>query len=270
MPWIWAALTPHPPVLVSEVGHGREKEAEATLQGMRGMREALAALHERAAPDWLLLLSPHAPYVPGALFVNTAPHVHGSLARFGAPSATIRATAPERALHTLTALLKQEGIPAAPGAQEDITQDHASIVPLLLLQPSFPGGALPPLIIANPSGLPPEQALRLGQILGAADWENSPALLTSGDLSHRLKEDGPYGFNPAGPVFDKAVVAALKAGIPNPLLDMPASVRENAGECGLRPALVLLGLCGGPLRVLSYECPFGVGYCTALWQPGNT
>lgn len=267
MAWLWAALMPHPPVLVPAVGHGREKEAEPTLSGVEHLCAALRPVHERATPSWLLLLSPHAPYVSGGLFVNSASRLHGSLARFGAPSAAITAKSPSKALEDLKSLLQRAGIPASFGASENITQDHSSIVPLCLLAPCFPDGELPPLIIANPSGLTPEQAFALGKALGQADWDDHPALLASGDLSHRLKEDGPYGFNPAGPIFDRAVVAALEGGKPDPLLRLSPSTREDAGECGLRPVLCLLGLSSGPLKIFSYEGPFGIGYCTALWLP---
>ena len=269
MTWLWAALMPHPPVIVPEVGKGRENEAGLTLQGVEQLRSALKGLHEHSRPDWLLLLSPHSPIAPGALFVNTAPRLHGSLARFGAPGAQVAATVPQEALRELTAVLHASAIPLAHSSLENISQDHAALVPLYLLKQIFPGGELPPVILANPSGLAPEQALALGKALAldSGTWQGRPALLASGDLSHRLKEDGPYGFNPAGPLFDKAAVAALKTGNPDPLLDLSPAVRENAGECGLRPVLTLVGLCGGPLQVFSYEGPFGVGYCTALWAP---
>ena len=269
MTWLWAALMPHPPVIVPEVGNGREKEAELTLQGIEHLRIALKSLHEHSLPDWLLLLSPHSPQAPGALFINTAPRIHGTLARFGAPGAQITSAVPLEALQELTALLQDSAVPVAHGSLENITQDHAAIVPLYLLSQAFPGGRLPPVLLLNPSGLVPEQALALGKILGNAEWRGRPAFLASGDLSHRLKEDGPYGFNPAGPIFDKAVVTALKAGNPSPLLDLPPATRENAGECGLCPVLALIGLCSEPLQVFSYEGPFGVGYCTALWMPGQ-
>jgi len=265
--WMWAALMPHPPVIVPAVGQGREKEAALTLQGLDRLYAALKPLHERSLPDWLLLFSPHSPHAPGALFVNTAPHLHGSLARFGAPGAQITCTVPQEALSELTTLLQAAAIPVAHGSLENITQDHAATVPLLLLSQAFPGHKLPPVILANPAGLAPEQAFALGKMLGKNAWQGHPAFVASGDLSHRLKEDGPYGFNPAGPIFDKAIVAALEVGNPAPLLELSPATLENAGECGLRPLLSLIGLCDKPPQVLSYEGPFGVGYCTALWTP---
>ena len=36
------------------------------------------------------------------------------------------------------------------------------------------------------------------------------ALISSGDMSHCLKEDGPYGFHSDGPKFDKALIKYLK------------------------------------------------------------
>jgi AmmeMemoRadiSam system protein A len=132
---------------------------------------------------------------------------------------------------------------------------------------------LPPVVLANPSGLTPDLALALGDALRGLNGVNGgtgrrQALLASGDLSHRLKPGAPSGYSPDGAVFDKALVASLRAGDPAPLFALSPETRKNAGECGFRPSLALLRLTRSPLRVLSYEGPFGVGYCTAFWQPG--
>lgn len=269
MSWIWAALMPHPPVIIPEVGKGREREAGSTLEGAKRLQAMLGEANKSAAPDVLLVLSPHQPYVPGALFLNSAAKLKGTLSRFGAPSASVAADVPPDALGELTDALKAAGIPVVLAEQPDITQDHGAIVPLLSLISCFPDKKLPPVIVGSPSGLTPEKALALGGVLGNLPDSRRWALLASGDLSHRLKNDGPYGFNPAGPVFDKAVVDALKAGDSSPLMNLPPSSCENAGECGMRSVLALLGLTKGPVTVLSYEGPFGVGYCNAFWTPGG-
>lgn len=267
MSWIWAALMPHPPVIVPEVGKGREKEAQATLKGAEALLEQLRNEKPGAAPDVLLVLSPHLPYVPGALFVNTARTVCGSLSRFGAPGARVSSPVPAEGLALLTLALQRAGIPWKGGEVPDITRDHGSIVPLYYLSRAFSGQTLPPLIMANPSGLAPEQALALGDCLRDVPGNLRWALLSSGDLSHRLTPEAPGGYSPDGAVFDQAVVEALRAGDPAPLLKLSPKVRENAGECGFRPVLSLLRLTREPLHVFSYEGPFGVGYCTALWRP---
>lgn len=112
------------------------------------------------------------------------------------------------------------------------------------------------------------------------------ALIASGDLSHCLKEDGPYGFNPDGPKFDKALIEALKKKDMETILKLDEMYPE-AGECGLRSFCFLLGILeefrsassrqgrGSPgaagqanyqTEILSYEGSFGVGYLVANFE----
>ena len=55
MPMLGAILTPHPPVLLPEVGRGREREIDATGQAMRTAAAEVAAWN----PDVLIVSSPH-------------------------------------------------------------------------------------------------------------------------------------------------------------------------------------------------------------------
>jgi AmmeMemoRadiSam system protein A len=166
----------------------------------------------------------------------------------------------------LVTALNQAGIPIGLGAQSDITADHGTLVPAHNLASTFPGERIPPVILANPSGLTLQQALAMGMALRNFVHGKRWALLSSGDLSHRLKPGAPSGYHKDGAVFDKAIVEALQKGDSGVLTRLDPSVLRNAGECGLRPTLILLGLGQAPARVFSYEGPFGVGYCNALWS----
>jgi len=93
------------------------------------------------------------------------------------------------------------------------------------------------------------------------------AFIASGDLSHCLKESGPYGFNPDGPKFDKKLTELLKAKDIKNILKLNDLFPE-AGECGLRSFCFLLGVVETSKKdwaanILSYEGPFGVGYLVA-------
>src|SRR4030042_1402841 len=97
------------------------------------------------------------------------------------------------------------------------------------------------------------------------------ALIASGDLSHCLKEDGPYGFQPDGPKFDKNLVELLKKKDIENILKLD-EIYPEAGECGLRSFCFILGMLEAHSassgqawkpEILSYEGPFGVGYLTA-------
>jgi len=90
------------------------------------------------------------------------------------------------------------------------------------------------------------------------------AIIASGDMSHCLKEDGPYGFHPDGPKFDKALIEALKKKDIETILKLD-EVYPGAGECGLRSFCFVLGILEASEidyqpEILSYEGPFGVGY----------
>ncbi len=94
------------------------------------------------------------------------------------------------------------------------------------------------------------------------------AWIASGDMSHRLKEDGPYGFHPSGPKFDQKFIKLLKAKDVQGILNLPERLVEEAGECGLRSFCLLLGALEASKvkwqpKILSYEGPFGVGYLVA-------
>ena len=93
------------------------------------------------------------------------------------------------------------------------------------------------------------------------------ALIASGDLSHCLREDGPYGFNPQGPKFDKDLMDALKKKDIEKILKLD-DLYPEAGKCGLRSICFLLGILEASgqnwtVKIFSYEGPFGVGYLVA-------
>ena len=96
------------------------------------------------------------------------------------------------------------------------------------------------------------------------------ALIASGDLSHCLKKEGPYGFHPDGPKFDKALIDALKEKNIEKILKLDETY-PDAGECGLRSFCFLLGILeesgiNYQPEILSCEGPFGVGYLVANFK----
>lgn len=96
------------------------------------------------------------------------------------------------------------------------------------------------------------------------------ALIASGDLSHCLKHDGPYGFHPDGPKFDQEFIEALKHKNIKTILKLD-EIYPEANECGLRSFCFLLGILEASginyqPEILSYECPFGVGYLVANFK----
>lgn len=151
--------------------------------------------------------------------------------------------------------------------------EHGFDVPLYYLGKNLsPNTELEKVLVTNPSY---EYYFKLGQDYGKKIREKNIriAVIASGDLSHVLTADGPYGFDPHGPKLDKIIVDAIKNKDPKALLTINTDTLNYGAECGLRSILFLFGVFGGTnydTNVLSYEGPFGVGYMVAEFKPKKT
>jgi aromatic ring-opening dioxygenase LigB subunit len=142
-------------------------------------------------------------------------------------------------------------------------------VPLYFLAPDFKGRIEKVLIGIEP----PSFYFQEGKSLYESKIKNQglkAALIASGDLSHCLKEEGPYGFHPQGPKFDKALIDYLEKKDIDNFLKLNEHFPE-ASECGLRSFSFLLGILEASgqaweAEILSYEGPFGVGYLVANFK----
>lgn len=115
-----------------------------------------------------------------------------------------------------------------------------------------------------------EQGKKLYQKVCGGPTSAKLALIASGDLSHCLIAEGPYGFHPDGLKFDEELIEALKEKNIEKILKLDKMYPE-AGECGLRSFCFLLGILEASglnwqTEILSYESPFGVGYLVASFK----
>ncbi|MDQ6709707.1 MAG: AmmeMemoRadiSam system protein A [Candidatus Dormibacteraeota bacterium] len=255
MPGIVAgALVAHPPVLVPEVGGPRAAQVAVTASAMRQLDAAL-----RDAPgDLLIVISPHGPAALRDLPLRRSRHVAGNLQRFGAGQIAVEAAVDLDVCHGLMAAAAPAGFPLT--WSDDPELDHGAVVPLHLLPDTRTGRRL---VFLGISGWPLERFQQFGAFLHTYLGDRDAVLLASGDLSHRLTGDAPYGFRREGAVFDHLVIDALATQTWDAIERLDPDLAEQAGECGLRPLAILLGAArAGGLRseVLSYEGPFGVGY----------
>jgi len=137
-------------------------------------------------------------------------------------------------------------------------------VPLFFLAKDFKGEIKTYLIGLEKPNFYFEEGKKLYKKL---DKNKKYALIASGDLSHCLKEEGPYGFHPQGPKFDKDLIESLKKKDIEKILKLD-DLYPEAGECGLRSFCFMLGILeesgvNYQPEILSYEGPFGVGYLVA-------
>ena len=244
---IYSVFVPHPPILVPEIGRGEERKCQASLDAYHEIASRLV----QAEIETVILVSPHAPLAKEGITILTEEVVRGNFAQFGVAQVSLSFASDTTAIAQFQKDLS--GVVSIQGPM-----DHGALVPLYFLQKAGWSGKV--VLLGMPLERPEEYGLRMGQILDKLPGRY--ALVASGDLSHRLKEDGPYGFDSAGPEFDQAVLIALQRDTKK-LTSLPVDLVEKAGECGYRSLRLALAAKEGAPEVLSYEGPFGVGYMVA-------
>ena len=103
--------------------------------------------------------------------------------------------------------------------------------------------------------------------LGESSLDRRTVIVGSGDLSHKLREDGPYGLSKEGPEYDKRIMDVMGRAAFDELLDFDEVFCDKAAECGHRSFCIMAGALDGlsvETQRLSHEGTFGVGYgvCT--------
>jgi len=202
MPIVFAAISPHPPIILPTVGSPEDRDqVKNTILALEKLGKKLKEIK----PDKIIISAPH--------------------------------------------------------------PDWGFNVPLFFLAKDFKGEIKTYLIELEPPQFYFEEGKKVYKEL---DKTKKYALIASGDLSHCLKEEGPYGFHPDGPKFDKDLIEALKKKDIEKILKLD-DLYPEAGECGLRSFCFLLGILEASgldwqPEILSYEGPFGVGYLVAEFK----
>lgn len=253
-------VLPHPPIILSEVGHGEEKAISETIESFKRIAKTIAQLR----PDTIIMSSPHAPYLKQDFFISKTETEVGDLGRFGAPSISTQTKTDLELSEDLNLNFPQF-------AKSSVVQalDHGVLVPLHFITQEFIDFKF---IRIGLSGLNRKDHIALGQQIQASARHLGRRIvfIASGDLSHRLKLDGPYGFHPSGPKFDQWICETLSQGRLDALNKCDQSLCDEAAECGYRSLLIMSGVLKGlqyTSQLNSYEGPYGVGYACASFLP---
>ncbi len=257
---VYACLVPHPPIMVPEIGGGREVEVSSSLRALGQVAEDMS-VHK---PQTVFIISPHGALHYNAMGIATGTRSRGTLRHWGA-KVDYSFNNDLKAVQAIQREAEAADIPLLSISEGTYDLDHGVMVPVFFLASAIQGLPLVPLSF---SWLPIQTHYLFGKCLQRAAQLTGRrvAFIASADLSHRLREDGPYGFSPAGAVFDQKIKDAIQSWDKDAVLNLDPELVESAGECGLRSIVVLMGALEGlkvKPRVLSYEGPFGVGYLTA-------
>ena len=262
MPVVGAVMVPHPPILLPEVGRGEEKKISGTD---RAYREA-AELVRELAPETIVLISPHSVMYADYFHISPGENAQGDMRQFRAPQVKIRVDYDSAFVESLEKTASKADFPAGTLGERNPELDHGTMIPLYYVNQYAQDYRL---VRIGLSGLPLTDHYRIGQMIRqtADSLCRRVVVIGSGDLSHKLRKDGPYGLSKEGPEYDERIMDVMGRAAFDELFDFDEIFCDRAAECGHRSFCIMAGALDGlelETRELSHEGPFGVGYgvCT--------
>jgi len=258
MSLVFAAIVPHPPLLLPAIGREHARLLEKTSVAFGKLSEQLDA----AKADTILVISPHLAVMPETFTINHAPKYVTHFLEFGdftAPREFTTDTLLIERIRRETRKIDQKIITVS-----DSHLDYGAGVPLSLIpRPNSKSS----IVVISPTMHAAKHQFSFGHAVKEAVMSTNRrvAVICSGDLSHCLSSDTPNGFSPKGKEFDELMLANLASGSASPILQMNTELVEEAHACGYSAICMFMGIldrvnCAPEL--LCYEAPFGVGYCT--------
>ncbi|MBZ9572099.1 AmmeMemoRadiSam system protein B [Patescibacteria group bacterium] len=261
----FASICPHPPIIIPTIGRPVDlKLVSKTIEGMEKLTEKFT----EARPLTILVISPHGPVDSDNFTISNSPTLVGHFYHFGDFATELIFKNDQNLIEKIEKESKNKKISLKSVNIKEI--DHGALVPLYYLTKGLPNVKVVPLTFSYLDlGAHFEFGKILQKVVTREQFSGNCGIIASGDLSHRLMPNAPGGFSPRGKEFDEKLIELLKKKDVRGILNMPSDLVEEAGECGYRSIIILLGALNGldwQPEILSYEAPFGVGYLVANFK----
>ena len=198
---VGSIMVPHPPIILPEVGKGEEKKISLTDEAFRKAAAFVGALK----PETIVLLSPHSVMYTDYFHISPGKGAKGDMRQFRAPQVKIQVDYDTEFVRKLIDIARQAAFPAGTMGERNPDLDHGTLIPLYYVNQYCTEYQL---VRIGLSGLPLTDHYRLGQMIQqtAGLLNRRIVIIGSGDLSHKLREDGPYGLSEEGPKYDERII----------------------------------------------------------------
>lgn len=264
MPLKGAFIVPHPPLIIPEIGVGKEKRIQKTTDAY----EKIAQIISEIKPSIIILTTPHSIMYSDYIHISPGKGAKGNFREFGEVEVGMEVDYDTEFANNLSLLAEKNNVPAGTLGEKEKALDHGTMVPLYFVNKYYTDYKLVRISI---SGLSLIEHYKFGKCIEqiAEESNKDVVIIASGDLSHMLKDEGPYGYREEGTIFDREATNAMKNGDFIHFLKFDEEFCELAAECGLRSFVIMAGALDGKKvkpKLLSYEGPFGVGYAVASYE----
>ena len=260
-----AFMVPHPPLIVKEVGKGAEEQVVLTLESYQQIAREIADI----SPETIIISSPHTKLYNNYFHLMDSISLEGSFRSFGAAEVTFNELNDMELLGKIDEIAKRYDFPTGILNDNINELDHGTMVPLYFIN-KYLGDYK--IIVIGISGLSYPEHYKMGKIIKEAieELDRDVVYIASGDLSHVLQEDGPYGFLEEGPIYDKQIIDVMSKGDFGKLLEFDPHFVDKAAVCGHPSFLMMAGVLDGldvKSKFYSHEDVTGVGYGICSYYP---
>lgn len=278
---VWSCIAPHGGEIIPEL-------AEGNLARMAWTRDAMRELGKRcraAAPETLVVYTPHGLYKDGCCTVSLSPTAQGTLNSDDGASIGAQFTVDQELAQTLLTCADSCAVPVAEALFDESGRlapifplDWGALIPLWFLgtgEGRIPESERPNVVVICPSrSLSRGQLVRFGQATVEAALASGKrvGIVCSADQGHGHQASGPYGYAPLSSSYDQAYCQAVRENDLARLLTWSPDFIEGALVDSYWQTLMLHGaLQYAPAsfgaELLSYEAPTYFGMMCAAFAP---
>lgn len=254
---VFAGLVPSSPLLLPAINEAKMSEVTQTREALEELAEELYAVH----PDTILIFAESKTMYSEAFSLNVADPYLADLEEFGDLGYRKTYHPDFGFIDKLQRHLRKTDLPIS--LSTDNRLNASSVVPLDFLTGHLPQVRIVPVA---PSELDAKAHFNIGTALKHIILESDRriAVIAAGDMSHALTKTAPAGFHKDAKVFDDMILTMLKEHNASGILQIPEAMIKHAHDTSYRQLCMLIGVLDGMYTspdVMSYEAPFGVGYC---------
>ena len=223
-------ISPHPPIIIPKIGNGREWEAKKTIEGMKKIAQEVADYK----PELIIFITPHGNSFHNGTCFLFEKEISGSFSELGCKEIQFTKKIDLEATRLIGEKLDEKDIinvfldaALADIYNGNMALDHGVLVPIYFIDQLYKEYEI---VHVTPGLTCLEENYKIGKYMKDVlnDYKKRSLVLISGDLSHCLKDEGPYNYNPMGEIFDNLVNACIREKNILTLLNMHEDIYNQA------------------------------------------
>lgn len=257
----FAAITPHPPLLIPNIGKENLEKLKETEQGLEKLKNELL----KSEVEVLIIISSYSRMHHDAFSIIFDEEYSTDFKEFGDFNTKMKFKPDVELIEKLKHAAMGKNIPFTLTHSKFL--DYAYGVPLYHLAEENKIKIIP-LSYAYKDL---KSEFEFGKVIKKviAPLKKRVGVIASGNMSHRSTEASPVGFSVKGKEFNDKFIEIIQTKNTVGLLAIEEKMAQDAEESILLPTAILMGAIDKlnfKSKILSYESPFGVGYLVCNFE----